>query len=135
MTETNAAQAAAPAAAVKPAKVEQNGVTRPKAGTQTARIWEISDALSQAAGKPANRGDVLKAATTEGLNEATAATQYGRWCKFFGVKAEPKPKVEKPKKEKAPKAVAPTAAPAAAASEQPAAAPAPAADPAPAPQA
>lgn len=110
----------------KPAKVEQNGITRPKAGTQTARIWEIADALSAASGKPAPRADVLKSAVTEGLNEATAATQYGRWCKFYGVKAEPKPKVEKVKKEK--KAKAETAPAAAPTTQTPAADPAPVAE-------
>jgi hypothetical protein len=81
------------AKAPKAPKVElpkANGVTRPKAGTQTGRIWDISDALSAEEGKPASRKDVLAAALAESINEATAATQYGKWRKFHGLKKEEK---------------------------------------------
>lgn len=63
----------------------QNGVTRPKPGTATGRVWEIADELSEAAGTPAPRGEVLKAFEAEGGNAATGATQYGRWRKFHGL--------------------------------------------------
>ena len=86
----------------KAPKVEQNGISRPKVGTATERVWAIADALSTAAGKAIERKPVLDACEAEGINPATAATQYGRWCKFFGVKHAP---VEKaPKAPKAPKA-------------------------------
>lgn len=90
MTAANAG--AAPVADAKPAKapkVEQNGVTRPAAGTATGNVWKIADELSAAAQAPAKRADVLKAAEAEGINVTTAATQFGRWCKFNGVKATP----------------------------------------------
>lgn len=74
--------------AEKEPKIEQNGVTRPKAGTKTARVWEITDTLSAQGGAPAARKDVLEAAGKEGINQATAATQYGRWRKFFGLGKE-----------------------------------------------
>lgn len=74
----------------KEPKIRANGVTRPKAGTKTARIWEIADAKSAEAGAPAKRKEVLDAATAEDINVATAATQYGRWRKFHGLGAEPK---------------------------------------------
>jgi membrane protein involved in colicin uptake len=74
---------------VKPPKIEQNDVVRPGAGTATGRIWEIADAQSAAAKAPAKRADVLKAAEAKGINVTTAATQFGRWCKFNGVKATP----------------------------------------------
>lgn len=80
-----------PAAEEKAPKIQQNGVTRPKAGTKTARIWEISDAKSAEAGKPAKRKDVLDASSAEGINVATAATQYGRWRKFNGLKGSDEP--------------------------------------------
>lgn len=68
-----------------------NGVTRPKDGTQTGRIWAISDEFSRShPGKPAERKEVLEKAASEGLNDATAATQYGRWRKYHGLKAEPR---------------------------------------------
>lgn len=75
-----------------------NGVTRPKAGTQTGKVWTISDDVSKSTGKPAERKDVLARTTAEGINEATAATQYGKWRKYHGLKSEPRP----------PKAAAPT---------------------------
>lgn len=100
-------EAAAPATE-KPAKapkIEQNGVSRPGAGTATARIWEIADAQSAAKNAPTSRAEVLKAAEAEGINVTTAATQFGRWCKFNGVKAAPKePKPAKEKKVKGAKA-------------------------------
>ena len=66
----------------------QNDVTRPKAGTKTGRVWEISDAMSQADGAPVARKKVLEAATAEDINTSTAATQYGRWRKYHGLGAE-----------------------------------------------
>jgi len=92
------------AAVEKASSVEQNGVSRPKVGTATERVWAIADALSTAAGKAIERKPVLDAAVAEGINPATAATQYGRWCKFFGVKHAPIEKAAKePKAPKAPK--------------------------------
>ena len=69
----------------KPKRPSQNGVTRPGEGTVTGRVWEIADELSAQEGEPAKRGDVLKATEAEGINPATAATQYGRWRKFHGL--------------------------------------------------
>jgi hypothetical protein len=114
MTET----ATAPAVE-KTTKVIQNDVTRPGAGTATERIWLIADEQSSAAGAPAKRADVLKQAEAEGINVTTAATQFGRWCKFHGVKPTPaapkEPKAPKAKKEKKAKAeAAPAAEPVAA---------------------
>jgi hypothetical protein len=82
---TASEEAATPAAAPTPKQPSANGVTRPKDGTSTGRVWQIADGLSAAAGKPATRGDVMVAAKAEGLNEATIATQYGRWRKFHGL--------------------------------------------------
>jgi hypothetical protein len=85
-----AAETTAPAEKAPVVKDEQHGVTRPKAGTKTGRIWEISDYLSQQEGKPVARKKVLEAAMAEDINAATAATQYGRWRKYHGLGAEPK---------------------------------------------
>lgn len=63
----------------------QNGITRPKAGTKTGRVWEIADKQSEAAGKPAKRKDVLDQFVAEGGNVATGATQYGKWRKYHGL--------------------------------------------------
>lgn len=85
-------ETAAPEAAVEtPKQPSQNGVTRPKSGTATGRVWEISDELSAQAGSPAARADVMKAGEGEGLNSATIATQYGRWRKFHGLGKAAKP--------------------------------------------
>lgn len=83
----------------KAPKDERNGVTRPKPGTDTGRIWEIADSISTANQRPAGRSEVLAEAEKQKLNSATAATQFGRWCKYHGVKPTPKPKAEKPSAE------------------------------------
>lgn len=62
----------------------QNGVTRPKAGTQTGNVWAISDKLSTNEA-PAGRKEVLAEAIAKGINGSTAATQYGRWRKYHGL--------------------------------------------------
>lgn len=72
--------------AVKPAKLMQNGQTRPAAGTTTVKVWDIADAISARNKVPAERAEVLKEAEAQGVNAATAATQYSRWCLFHGVK-------------------------------------------------
>lgn len=82
--------------AEKPAKVQQNGVTRPKAGTKTARVWDIADEISAAQGSPARRKSVIEKALAEDMNAATAATQYGRWRKFHGLKGHDEPATEAP---------------------------------------
>jgi hypothetical protein len=75
--------------AVAPAEIQkqptQNGVSRPRGGTATGRVWEIADELSAAAGTAIGRADVLRAFEAEGGNSATGATQYGRWRKFHGL--------------------------------------------------
>lgn len=70
---------------VKPAKLEQNGVTRPTANSVTGSVWSIADSLSAAKKAAAERSEVMEAAKKAGINDATAATQYGRWRKFFGI--------------------------------------------------
>lgn len=73
-----------------------NGVTRPKAGTVTARVWEICDELSAIAGSPAERAKVINAGISEGINAATIATQHGKWRKYHGLVADtPEAKTEK----------------------------------------
>lgn len=95
---TGTGEAAAPATP-KPEKIQAHGVTRPAPGTKTGRVWEISDELSKAAGKPIARAEVMKKAEAEGINTATVATQYGKWRVFNGLKGvsttEPKPPKEK----------------------------------------
>jgi len=80
-TETTPAVEKAP-------KITQNGITRPSAETKTGRIWEIADNLSTDV--PAKRAPVLAQCKEEGINNATAATQYGRWRKFYGLGKEEK---------------------------------------------
>lgn len=79
----------APKAPKAPAvqREQANGVTRPKAGSKTGRVWEIADSLS-AKNAPATRAAVMEAAIKEDINEATVATQYQRWRTFFGVQPQ-----------------------------------------------
>jgi len=74
-------------ATVEPVKVEQekaNGVTRPKAGSKTGRVWEIAEQL----GEEVTRKGVVDTCVAEGINPSTASTQYGKWRKFNGMTAE-----------------------------------------------
>ena len=77
-------------APAKKERIAQNGVVRPTSGTKTGRVWEIADQLSQDTGAPATRAAVLEACSKEGINSATGATQYGRWCKFNNVPKPPR---------------------------------------------
>lgn len=61
-------------------------ITPPKAGTTSARVWALADELSALTGLSAKRSDVLAAAEKEGINRATAATQFGLWRTFHGIK-------------------------------------------------
>lgn len=63
----------------------QNGVTRPADGTKTGRVWAIADELSNAAGQPAARKDVITKASADGINLATITTQYGHWRRYNGL--------------------------------------------------
>lgn len=82
----------APAKAPKPPveKDTQNGVTRPKAGTATGKVWEHADSISKKNKAPAKRGEVIEACTADGINASTAATQYSRWRVYNGLGKEEK---------------------------------------------
>lgn len=72
--------------APKVVREKQNGITRPGEKTTTGMVWQIADTLSKKLGKPVTRKDVLAACEDKKINPATAATQYGRWRKFNGLK-------------------------------------------------
>lgn len=78
------------------AKITQNDVTRPKEGSKTGSVWALADKISAEKQAPADRGTVIAQATAQGINEATASTQYGRWTKFHGIVAVRKEKVIAP---------------------------------------
>lgn len=87
--ETAAAKAAEKPEPVTRAKQpEANGVVRPTPGTKTGRVWEIADAISADAKRPALREEVMETAKNEGINPGTIATQYARWTAFYGVTKE-----------------------------------------------
>lgn len=73
----------------KPAKIEQNGIARPKVGTIVGKIWDFCDTKSAELGKPVDRKTLLEGLKTTSINEATIATQYGRWRKFHGLTNNP----------------------------------------------
>lgn len=100
------------AKAEKPPKVERavlNGITVPKEGTTTGRIWDIANEVSKAQKRPATRAEVMEKAVAEEINEATVATQYQRWRTAYEVPRA----VAEPKAPPAPKAPAKKAAKAA----------------------
>jgi len=90
VTETVATEAVAeaPAAEAKVEKDIQNGVTRPKAGSKTGRVWEIADSQGT---ENAVRKTVMDLCVAEGINASTASTQYGKWRKYNGLGKEVKP--------------------------------------------
>ena len=72
----------------QPARVHQNGVTRPASGTRTGMVWDICDRLSKKLRAPVARKDVMAETKNCGINPATAATQYALWRRFHGIVQE-----------------------------------------------
>lgn len=81
-----------PAPKVRPAPVDQpvaarHGGKAPRAEGEvpaptkgaTAKVWEIAGGMASA-----SRGDIIAACVAEGINAATAATQYSKWKKANG---------------------------------------------------
>lgn len=94
--------------------IKQNGIKRPEPGSITGRLWDIADRLSENAGRPATRKEVVdEYLKVPGANSATANTQYARWVAFHNVgdvlKANRKASIENARKakdaEKAQKAI------------------------------
>lgn len=52
---------------------------RPKEGTVSDTVWTLADAMSKTGN---TRAEVVAACVTQGINPATAKTQYQRWSKF-----------------------------------------------------
>lgn len=96
----------APKAPAKP-KDQKNGITRPAAGSTTGKIWDLADKAAAKNKHNNNRGEVIEAAGKLGIVEATAATQFGKWRVYNGIKG----RVAKPKAPKAAKKPAPPKAP------------------------
>lgn len=75
-------RAAEPRAEKAPRAAASGGVapTRPRAGTTTARVWDIADtALQGGAEGKALRAQIVAACVAEGIDPSTAATQYSKW--------------------------------------------------------
>ncbi len=90
---SKAAKPAKPAKEAKPKveRVKANGITRPKDNCTCGKLFEIADKISASTKKPARRAAVLEAAAKLSINPATAATQYGRWRRFNGLKGRDEP--------------------------------------------
>ena len=68
-----------------------HGIVRPKAGTKTARVWDIADRM-----QGRTRKEVLDAAVAEGINPSTAATQLGRRKRATGSRTRaPRPRLSR----------------------------------------
>lgn len=83
---TNSFETRRPASALP----QQNGVTRPSAGSITERVWELADELQAALGKVPSRSEVIAKGLSEGINENTLQTQYSHWRRFHGIVARTK---------------------------------------------
>ena len=75
----------------------KNGVTHPKKGTLTHKVWQLANTISSATKMPATKASVLAASQEHGLNPATVATQHNLWSKFHGAKTWTAPVVLSPK--------------------------------------
>ena len=64
---------------------EQNGVRRPKDGTETGKVWKLADDLSAQFGQPTPIANLLDVGQKQGLNDSTIRTQYARWRTFHGI--------------------------------------------------
>lgn len=117
-TKTEGAEGATEAPAAAAVKVQQNGVTRPKDGTTTGRVWVIADEISAKKGAPADRKTVIEQVVAEGINASTGATQYGKWRKFHSLVGEASPGRAAKPTDAAPAGEAPPAPPAPAAAEE-----------------
>lgn len=104
------AAAAKPVKEAKPKMPAANGVTMPGDGTKTRRVWEIADAVSSAAGRPALRDEVMEKGLAENLSKGTVATQYGKWCTYYGVDKATKADIRKQEKAAAEPAAEPAPA-------------------------
>lgn len=59
-------------------KDQQNGITRPKEGTITRKVWDAAD-------KTQDRAKVFEICRKAKINDATIATQYGKWRAYNGI--------------------------------------------------
>jgi|TARA_R110000744_G_scaffold17537_2_gene47421 hypothetical protein len=71
----------------KPKQPSANGVSRPRDGTVTSRIWIVCDELKGLCGVDENpaRSKVMEICEAEGINKSTVATQFGKWRRFHGL--------------------------------------------------
>lgn len=101
MAKNENTEAAEETKAPKIALVEQNGVTQPREGSKTRRVWDIATEIGEEAGRAPTAAEVLERAEAEGLNKATVQTQYNRFRRFYGLPPQGrKPKVEETETEK-----------------------------------
>lgn len=96
------------------------GHTRPKAGGNCARCWEILDSLYEKSGRVGLHGGLMEQLEKEHIPFATGRGQIWRWKAYNGIKGRvlksvaETPKIvlaKKPSKIKMPKIVLPTAVP------------------------
>lgn len=84
---------------------KKNGVIKPGPETSTGKIWAICKELGDATGEIPKRAAVIEKAMLLGLNAGTASTQFGRFCKYWGI-SNPRPtafkKKEAPEGQEAP---------------------------------
>jgi len=83
------AKATKPAAkAAAPKREQQNGVTRPGAGTLCVKVWDVLDKL-HAKGEELTFETVRERAGKE-MADATIRTQRQRWNEFHGITRDSK---------------------------------------------
>lgn len=78
--------ASKPKAEKKPAATsENNGPTRPKAGTATGKVWDVADALYNETGEIPDRKTLIAKCEEQGVKAATVGVQFGKWKKALNI--------------------------------------------------
>jgi hypothetical protein len=75
--------------AAKPPKEKKHDTSfanpeRPKAGTTTALVWELCDALKAKLGRTPTSKEALADADREGIKAGTFSVQFSKWKKIHG---------------------------------------------------
>lgn len=79
----------------KAARIRQNGVLMPLAGSICGQAWAVFDEVSKKLKRPAKLGEVLPVAEQRGLRPGNVRTEYNQWRKFHDVPPQGRVKVDK----------------------------------------
>jgi membrane protein involved in colicin uptake len=65
--------------------LKQNGITMPKEGSQSRKIWDICNKLSEVKGSVIERKKLMGSTDVTEFNSTTVSVQFGKWKTFYGL--------------------------------------------------